>query len=35
MHIDLTGKEIAVLGGDARELVLIPKLAEMGALLRW
>lgn len=34
MHIDLTGKEIAVLGGDARELVLIPKLAEMGALVK-
>jgi dipicolinate synthase subunit A len=34
MNVDLTGKQIAVLGGDDRELVFIPKLAEMGAVVK-
>jgi len=34
MSLDLTGKKIAVLGGDDRELVLIPELARLGAQVR-
>lgn len=34
MSIDLTGKRIAVLGGDDRELVLIPELVRLGAEVR-
>lgn len=34
MTIDLTGKRIAVLGGDDRELILIPELARMGAQVK-
>lgn len=34
MSIDLTGKQIAVLGGDDRELIVIPELAGLGARVR-